>query len=182
MKRSFKFVSVASATTPQPVFGTTLTAACGPVGTPEKSLQSIEVADSSWFQQSDYALIDPANSTVAKRERLLVESVPDSTHIKVQGMQYAHASGVYVQLAVVCQSVLIQAKVANTAAITIGTDPAMVVSTGVKCIYFLAQSASGQPGSFLDTNSGGADQMKTDEYWFDGTHTGDEILPSFTAA
>ena len=180
MKRTFKFVSLVSAGTPQPLFGTTTTAACGPVGTPEKSLQSIAVADSSWFHQGDWAIINPENATVDKRERLLVESVPDGTHIKVQGMQYSHASGVYVQLAIACVSVFVQVKTANTSPLVLGTEYNMVIATGVKCFTFLYPNAAGQPVSVSDPMYGSVDGMKSDDYWFDGTTNGDSLLPSMT--
>ena len=181
MKRTFKYVALASAGTPQPLFGTTTTAAVGPRGTPGNSLQSIPVTDSSWFHDGDLIILNPENTTVAQRETLaVIGKPPDSTHIKVQGMQYSHASGVYVQLAISCLSVYVQIKTANTSPLVIGTEYNMVVSTGAKCLVVLYQNAAGQPVNFSDPIYGAVNGVKSDDYWFDGTTNGDSLLPSLT--
>jgi hypothetical protein len=181
VKRAFKIESLVAAGTPQPLFGTTTTAIVGQVGTDLKSLQSIPVTDSSWFHDGDRILLDAANATVAQREVLqVVGTPPDGTHIKVQGVQYTHASGVYVQLAVACISVFVQVKTGNTSPLVIGNNFAMVKTTGAFCLIFLYQNAAGQPVSWSDPEYGSVNGMKTDDYWFDGTTNGDSLLPSFT--
>lgn len=180
MKRAFKYVSLVAAGTPQPLFGSTTSAIVGQVGTETTSLQSIPVADSSWFNPGDYFILNPENSTLSMRETLQVISVPDSTHIKTQNVQFTHASGVYVQLAIPCLSVFVQIKTGNTSPIFIGNNYAMAKSTGVFCLVELYQNAAGQPVNWADPQYGSVNGMKSDDYWFDGTTNGDSLLPSLT--
>jgi hypothetical protein len=184
VKRTFKFVAVTAGGTPQPVFGTTTSAAIVP-NPANNPLQKIAVADSSWFHDKDWILLDPANATVAKREWLQVMTVVDSTHLNVIGpngapIQYSHNSGVYVQLAVPCLAFYVECKIGNAATIFIGTDSTMVKATGVFVLKQMAASGAGiNPSFFSDPDYGLANAMKSDDYWFDGT-TGDSILPSLT--
>lgn len=178
MKRQFPYAVLASGGTPQPVFGTTLTAAVGPKGTDGNSLQSIAVASSAWFSQGDWFVLDPLNSTAAKRERLRVESIPDSTHIKVSGIQYTHVNSTFVQLAEEVNTIYIQCKPGNSGIIYVGGQ-GMVASTG-PFYALLINTASGiQPIDFTDSIGSGQNVMSTADYWFDGT-TSDSILPSVT--
>ena len=166
-KRTFKFVSLVAGGTPQPVFGTTTSA----IVNPSQTQVSIPVVDSSWFKVGDYIKLDPAGTNP---EQLIVQNIPDSTHIKVPFVNFKHSSGVYVQLDIVCFSVFIAAKIGNAAAINIGTQYNMVFATGV---FTIVAINGGQ--NFEDNNYGFGNGFNSSDYWFDGT-TGDNILPSLS--
>lgn len=181
MKRQFGYASLTAGGTPQPVFGSTTTAAVGPVGSRANNLQSIPVASygistNFGFRQGDWVILDPLGT---HPERLLVLAVPDLTHIKVQGVEFTHNSGVFVQLADQVFSVYIQCKPGNSGAIYIGGQ-GMSVASNVYYAELISVSASGvQPIEFSDYIGDGSNTLDTADFWFDGT-TGDKILPSFS--
>jgi hypothetical protein len=190
MIRTFKFVALTANGTPQPVFGTTTTAAVGPTTAPpanppgavENTTQntqvSIPVTDSSLFLKGDVVNVDVG----ANEERTSVYSVPDGTHIIVAGLTIAHASGIYVRLSMPIGGVYIQSKDGNTNAIFIGTRYNMVKATGVYCVAKLQPVAGGvQPIEFNSAIQGFSGPFSAGEWWFDGTTNGDSILPSFSA-
>jgi len=169
MKRSFKTVVLTTGGTPQPVFGSTTSAA---VPASPSSPISIQVADSSWFRQGDYMLLDPKGSNP---ELILIDGVPDATHVKLHYTNFSHASGVFVQLSMACYSVYIQ-PVVDAAGIYIGTSPNMVKATGAFCIKILPTAL---PNDFTDVNYGLGNVENPSNYWFDGS-TSDSILPSLS--
>ena len=178
MKRQFAYQTLTAGGTPQPVFGTTLTAAVGPKGSRANNLQSIAVTSSAIFlnKGGDWIILDPLG---ANPERLNVLGVPDSTHIQVQGVEFTHNNGVFVQLADSVFSVYIQCQPGNTGDIYIGGQ-GMVKATGPFYALLILTSASAvQPIEFNDYVGDGMNVLDTADYWFDGT-TGDKILPSFS--
>src|SRR5208282_4730793 len=172
------YVSLIGAATQQPVFGTKLTAASvAPVGG-VPNLVKFAVTASGIFKKGDLVKLDPLNATVT--EQLYVYAVPDGTHITLQGVQFAHASGVWIQLAIPCTGVYVQMNPGNTSGILIGKQ-GVVYTTGAYGIAFLEPNGAGvQPTEFTDPINGLANVMKTDDYWWDGGHTGDSILASCT--
>lgn len=171
-KRTFQFVALTSAS-PQPVFGSTLSAAVAPSSNPV----SLPVANSVFWLKGDYILVDPLG---ANAETLQVSSVPDATHVVVPRLQFAHASGVFAVLSIACQGVSIQTKSANTGAIAVGSSGAMNASTGLYCIAFLPNVTSPTPPTSMSDQGGGRGNVfSTSNYWFAGT-SGDAVLPSIT--
>lgn len=169
MIRTFKYVSLTTNGTPQPVFGTTLTAAVSP-----GSQVSVPVTDSSLFLKGDIVNFDVG----ANEERAMVASVPDSTHIVVN-LTLAHANGTYVRLSGAVSAVYIQTADGNTSPIFIGNKSTMVKATGVGCIAKLVQVAAGNsPVDFSSTIGGFPGPLSYGEFWMDGTTNGDKILPS----
>jgi hypothetical protein len=178
-KRTFQQYSIAAGGTPQPLIGTTLSAAVAPGGTDpngDPAPQTIAVASSAMFRNGDWAVI----GTVAggDAERVWIQSVPDSTHIKTR-ISKSHANGVYVRLAMACQSVYIQTKQGNAGAIYVGTE-GMVKATPSGVITILYPfAAPTQPIDWSDPVEIGADGTTTADFWVDGT-TGDGYMPSLT--
>jgi len=187
MKRVYPngYWALISAGTAQPVFGTKLTATlAAPYPSRDGAypvLTTVTVTSTVWFKKGDWVLIDPlANQTTAFREQVMVYSITDATHIVLQGLQFGHANGVWLQLAIPCTGVYVQMNPANVGLIAIGLQ-GVVESNGHNAIAFLNPNGAGvQPTEFVDPINGLANVMKTDDYWFDGAHTGDSILPSCT--
>jgi hypothetical protein len=183
MIRTTKYIALTAGGNPQPVFGTTTTAAVGPTSTPgtgqnaaTNNTVSIPVTDSSIFLKGDQVNVDVG----ANEERTTVYSVPDGTHIVVASLANTHASGIYVRLSGSCGVVYIQTQDGNTGAIYIGNKYSMVKATGVSCIVKLQPVAVGvQPVEFNTTIGGFLGPLSLGEFWFDGT-TGDKILPSIS--
>lgn len=170
MIRTFKYISLTTNGVPQPVFGTTLSAAVSP-----GSQVSVPVTDSSMFLKGDQVNFDVG----ASEEMTTVFSVPDGTHIVVNALTKAHASGTYVRLSGSISAVYIQTKDGNTSPIFIGNKSTMVKATGVGCIAKLFQVAVGNPPiDFSSTIAGFPGPLSYGEFWFDGTTNGDSILPS----
>src|SRR5277367_3283863 len=122
-QRAFKYFSIAAGGTPQPLVGTTLTAAVVPpsnVKDPATALTLLPVVDSSMFLNGDWMMLDSTGAP--GEERVQVFSVPNGTSIQVKGMLQPHASGAFVRLAVLTNSLYIQTLDGNTGAIYIGTS------------------------------------------------------------
>jgi hypothetical protein len=184
MIRTFKYVALVASGTPQPIFGTTTSAACAPAAPPGSTQSAnintqveITVADSSFFSPQDPVMADVG----ANQERTTIVSVPDSTHIIVAGLTLKHASGIYVYLAVPMSSLYVQTLDGNTGYIMVGTSPSMVIATGVFCMSKLQPvTATTQPVELSSAIQGFSGPLNTSQLWFDGSHTGDKILPSFS--
>lgn len=181
MKRPTKSFTIASGGTPQPLVGTTLTAAAGPAGTDpngDPSNQIVAVADSSMFRAGDWIVI--GTSAAGDEERVLISTdIDDSTHIEIK-LAKNHLNGAFVRLSVLCQSVYVQTKAGNAGIIYIGTQ-GLVKATGVNVIaQLIAVAATGvQPIEFSDPIRVSPDASDIGEYWVDGT-TGDGYLPTLT--
>jgi hypothetical protein len=189
MVRAFKEFTIVAGGTPQPLIGTTTTAAFGPVGYPtgqigSGALATIPVADSSMFLNKDYLVIGKPSSTNPVEQRLLIMAIPSSTSIQVQvplgGIPATYGSGTYVRLSNVINSTYVQTIAGNAGSIYIGTRDNMVKASYTYVIALLAAVASGQPTEFRDGRSGAWDPDDIGNYWIDGT-TGDGYLPSYGA-
>lgn len=173
--RAFKYFTIATTGTAQPLIGTTLTAAVNPPG-PSASqlaisdqLTTLPVADSSMFLKGDWVELDSTGSAV--EERCLVFAVPDATHIQVKGMQFAHASGAFVRLAVLVNDIYVQPADGNTVAMFVGTSSALTTA-GAFAIKKLIFTASGtQPQEFyISRRAAGANPENIGQYWIVGTN------------
>lgn len=180
-QRTFKYFSIVAGGTPQPLVGTTLTAAVNaPTGAGSTLaladiLTVLTVADTSMFLNGDYAMLD---STGANEERVQVFQVLTGNTMSVKGMLKNHANGAYVRLAALANSTYVQGLDANAGALYIGTSSALVKATGVFVIAKLQTVAAGvQPIEFSSTRSGLANCDDLGQLWIDGT-TGDKYLPS----
>jgi hypothetical protein len=176
-QRSTRYYAIAAGGSPQPVFGTKLTAAAAA----SKNPVTLVVADSSPFFVNEFAVLEPLASFP---ERQRVTAIPDSTHITVAALLFAHASGVYVALGAQLSSLYIQAKDGNVGALYIGNNPNLKKDTGSPAgqsliVKLQVVGAGGQPFDFNSTTSGITDAGSASEWWIDGT-TGDLYLPSFT--
>ena len=170
--RCFKYFTIVAGGTPQPLVGTTLTAALSPPS--QGSSVVAAVADSSMFMNGDYVMLDVG----ASRERASVYNVVDSTHITLANFNLAHANSTYVQLSGATFSVYIQTTTTNAGAIYLGNASTMVKATGVNCLAQLLNVGAGiQPIDFSDNRSFGGSAIQIGDYWVDGT-TGDKYLPS----
>jgi hypothetical protein len=178
-QRTFKYFSIGTGGTPQPLVGTTLTAAVAPpinVPDPTVALTTLPVADSSMFLNGDWMMLDATG--LAAEERVLVFRVLSSTSIQVKGMLSSHASGAWVRLATLMNSLYVQSLDGNSGALYVGTSSAMVKATGVWTIAKMVAVASGtQPVELDSTRSGLANPDDLGQLWIDGT-TGDKYLPS----
>lgn len=179
-KRAFKLYTIAAGGTPQPLIGTKTSAATGPSGQDpngDPSVVKVPVSDSSMFQNGDWAIIgSTANSD---EERVLVQSVPDSTHIVVKGMALTHVTASYVRLSIFCQSVYVQTKQGNAGAIYVGLQGIVKATYAnvLATLYFFASPT--QPIDYTDPVRVGEDGADIGQYFCDGT-TGDGYVPSLT--
>lgn len=179
MIRTFKYVALTANGTPQPVFGTVSTSAITPASpgssTSQNTQVSIPVSDSSFFQKGDPVLVDSG----ANEELTSVFSVPDGTHIVVSNLKSAHATAIFVRLAVSASSVYIQTADGNTGPIFIGNKYNMAKATGTFCIKKLVQVAAAAQATDLNLPIAGFyGALNLGEFWFDGTTNADKILPS----
>lgn len=188
MVRAFKKFTIVAGGTPQPLIGTTTTAAVGPIPKPKEGivgpsgLYSIPVADSSMFRQGDWSIIGKPSSG---EERLYVQSIPDSTHVQVKvpdfGLTGIYLSGAYFRLSNLINSTYIQTTQGNTGAVYVGTRDNMVKATQAFVIALLYEViAPSQPIEYRDGRSGLQNADDIGQYWVDGT-TADGYLPSYGA-
>lgn len=172
--RTFKKFTIAAGGTPQPLVGTTLSAAI--LANPGQ--QSIPVADSSIFLQGDTIILDVNSGAPNIEEMTRVDSVVDGTHIKVTGLQFNHAINAFVRSALKINSVYVQLTPGNLGLFFIGTQ-GLVKGTFAKVIATVLNTAAGvQPLDFSDARTFGPNTSQAGDFWVDGT-TGDGYLPSF---
>ncbi len=175
MVRTFKYFTVVAGGTPQPLVGTTTNAAVA-ANTDLDTPFTIVVLDSSMFLKGDWVVIGKPSSG---SDRLWVQSVTDSTHIKVKGQCAAYPTATYIRLSNLLQSTFVQTKDGNAGTIFIGTQDNMVTATGVFVCAELTKVAAGiQPIEFHDGRFGPVNADDMGQFWVDGT-TGDSYLPSF---
>jgi hypothetical protein len=188
MVRSFKQFTITAGGTPQPLIGTKITNAVGPVAAPNpgvvgpSGLLSILVGDSSMFRQGDWARLGKPSSG---EERLFVQSIPDSTHVQVKvpdfGITGTYGAGAYLRLSNLINSTYIQTTQGNGGAIYVGTQDNLVKATQAFVISLLYPvTAPTQPTEYRDGRSGLQNADDIGQYWVDGT-TGDGYLPSYGA-
>ena len=180
---AFKKYTITAGGTPQPLVGTTLSAAT--VANPGVAVK-IAVADASVFDvhmlgtataynPGCYATVDVGSV----EEMVRVLQINDSTHITVDGLKNAHASGVYIRLNMPINSTYIQTINANAAGIYIGRSPNMVKASFLFCVSILQAVGAGlQPVDFSDGRFNSFNPGNAADWWVDGT-TGDGYLPSF---
>lgn len=172
--RAFKYFSIAAGGTPQPLVGTTLGAAVQ-IPSSSDTLVSLAVADSSMFLAGDLAIL---GSPGTSEERVQVTAVPDATHVTVRGVQKAHASGSFLRLSLLMNSLFIQTKDGNAGPIFVGMSNSLDKVTGAFVIAKLFNVAlGGQPTEFGTTPTGVANSEDLGQIWVDGT-TNDSYLPS----
>lgn len=184
--RAFKKFTIVAGGTPQPLIGTTLTAAQPAVGAPRDvqgptGLYTYPVADSSMFANKDWIVIGKPSTG---ETRLLVMAVPNATSVTVQVPRTGiptYANGTYVRLSALNNSCYVQTTQGNAGAIYVGTKDTLVIATQAFVIALLYPvTAPAQPVEFRDGRSGLANADDIGQYWVDGT-TGDGYLPSFGA-
>jgi hypothetical protein len=176
MLRAFKYFSIAAAGTPQPLIGTTTTAAV-PATTDDRNTFVIPVADGSMFRGGDWAIIGQPSTG---EDRLWVQSVSGNnvTVLAKNSLKNSYLSGAYLRLSAQINSTYVQTKDGNTGYLYIGTEDTMVKATFVFCVVKLAATAAnGQPSEFHDGRSGLANADDCGQFWVDGT-TGDEYAPT----
>jgi hypothetical protein len=179
--RAFKYVTIGTTNTAQPLIGTTLTAAVNPPGPTASQiavsdqLTTLPVADSSFFLNGDWVMLDVG----ANEERVIIQTVPDGTHIQVKGMAKAHANGTFVRLAVLTNDLYIQPKDGNTASLYVGTSSALT-NAGAFAIKQLTKVTAGtQPNDFyINRGTGLGNPEDLGQYWIVGTNP-DQYLASF---
>jgi len=181
VKRTFKKFTVTTGGTPQPLVGTTTSAATGPGGTDpngDSAVVTVPVADSSMFLNGDWVVI--GSSANSDQERVFVQKVKDSTHINVKGMTLTHVNGSYVRLSVLCQAVYVQTTAGNTGVIYLGTQGIVKATYANVFAELIPVAATGvQPLDYTDPYRVSQDGGDVGEYFVDGV-TGDGYLPSLT--
>jgi hypothetical protein len=189
---AFKYFTIQSGGTPQPVIGTYLTAsitqpvinAANPPGNDYQNPVTMTVADSSMFVGFNWLNVIDVSTYATERAEII--TVPSSTTVTVQGLKNIHTGGSYgtgawVSLGVPAQSLYIQGLDGNSGSLYIGTSPQMSKSTGLYVIAKMVIVTSGlQPYDFCTSRQGLADTEVISQYWIDGT-TGDSYLPSIGA-
>lgn len=182
MIRAFAGIQAIGAAS-QPVFGTTTTAAVKfavdrytGTNTPGTTTPAILIAvtSSTGFQVDDRVQVGPkANFTAANRGNLdhgTVASIPDSTHITVQGLLQNHASGDYVVLDEPASFVLVL-PVSTAHPLYLGTDETVAANDpSVFDVIAMNSSTTAEPTYWHTSppNSLG-DSYQTSQYWIAGT-------------
>lgn len=174
--RTFQYYSIAATGTPQPLVGTTLTAALAANSNPDVPFLAT-VASSAMFRQNDYFMV--TNNSTGVQERIKVRSVPSGTTVQLQGvLNNSYPSGSSVSLGILVNSTYVQAKDGNAGTLYIGNAWNMT-SAGASLIAQLKAVASGtQPNEFRDGRSAGINGDDSSDFWIVG-NSGDSYLPSF---
>jgi hypothetical protein len=179
MQRTFRYIAIVSTGVAQPLIYTPLTAAVtGPL---EKysggsQLVSIPVTSSAIFVAKDYVTLMSLTGT--NKERLMIESIPDSTHILVRGMTIARLATDLAVLSSTNVITTVQALDGNAAALGIANGPSGSLTTGAGLVFKMVQTASGtQPQYFSSALLGLGNAEFMDDFWMVGT-AGDKYLPS----
>lgn len=181
----------------QPVFGTTASASFTPPPDPflnnngpgsNQTQVKIAVASSIGFMAGDQVAIgaasafEPPSVTIAQTADIgTIKSIPDSTHLIVQGLTKSHASGEYVVLDEIVFNVKINAfdGTANDP-IYIGNAP--TVAAGDASVFDIIYAPGGtvtEPLYYLNDQSvGGSQSLTTTSYWIIGT-SGDKFVARF---
>lgn len=173
MKRTAKYLVVATPGTPQPMIGTNLAAAI-PAG------QNVvaQVTDSTMFVGQDYVVLQ--TTLGLNKERCRIIAIPDGTHITLQQVNQAHALNEWVSLAGGCAEIGIQTKDGNVGNIYIGNSPTFNKGTGVGMLFELSHVAAGnQPPDYFETSNGPMDAEDMSNYWIDADNNTDKYLPMF---
>jgi hypothetical protein len=178
--RAFKYFSIGTTGTAQPLIGTTLSAAVAvPTNVPDLNvaLTTLPVVDNSMFHAGDWVMLDSTGA--AAEERVLVFSVFGTTSISVKGMLNAHASGAFVRLAVLANDIYVQPADGNAAALYVGNSSSLT-TLGAFAIKKLIQTTGGtQPQEFyISRRSSGINPEDIGQYWIAGT-AADKYLASF---
>ena len=176
--------TIAASTTPQPLIGTTTTAAIAAAFTPQQ-LQTVAVTDSSIFDPGDTAWVD----VNAKAEFITIQAVGNNTITAV--FLKNHNSGVYVTLALKFTNFFVQAKEGNSGALSLFYAPnqfkalttygrsslAPTASTMTCGLMVLETTGSGtQPIFGQAANNYGGNPDNSCFLWIAGT-ADDEYLP-----
>lgn len=165
--RAFKPLTVTTAA--QPLIGTTLTTAITGNGL---TAQTVTVADSSIFNNSDTVLMYPAAGGTPTELAVQIQVV-DSTHVKGIFTK-AHAAGEWLVLSWPCSNIQIQGigTAPITASVFIGTTKKVPTTAGVNAFYDLSLSLyyTGPPGQVNSDN--------TANYWIISASGTQTYLPS----
>ena len=179
MQRTFGYISIVTTGTAQPLIYTTLSAAVnGPSNRNAggSGLTSIAVTSSAIFVQKDYVTLMSLTGT--NKERLMIESIPDATHIVVRGMTLARLATDLAVLSSTCVITTVQALDGNAAVLGIGNGPNASLTTGVGLVFKMVQTTAGtQPQYFSSALMGWANSESMDDLWIVGT-AADKYLPS----
>jgi hypothetical protein len=189
MQRTFGgYQSLGVTGTPQPVFGTTLTAAVTAKldfqGNPTIQGQQINVANALAFNKGDEIKIVETNGTKFETCHIIGVTIgvsPAGT-LTLDSLQNNHGSGAFVILAQPCAGVCIQGVDGAAGAIGVGNGSTLTyvgsVPGGANLIWKMMPQPSGQqPPYFSSTMVYGANPTNTVEYWIVGT-ANDQYLPS----
>lgn len=173
MKRTFPQQTVAATNTIQPLVSTTLAATYA--ASPSGGNQSMQVASSSGFNVSDCVALS-AGTTRLEFARVI--SVPDSTHLNVQGLAginlsggtaNAHNSGDFVVPFYRVKAVYVQRVANDTSVLYVGTsnlNPGAATPIGILG-SIIGVAAATQPN---DLNDGSIFELANlYDYWVYGT-------------
>jgi hypothetical protein len=177
VRRTFKAFTVATAGTPQPLIGTTISAAIAAGA----HMIKVQVADSSMFVGEDWALLRTiAGVSPDVEERVFIAKVDDSTHVTFKDVATAFPSGSWLRLAGNYSSIFVQSIDGNTGNLYIGTSRDLVKASYTKVAAEISHVAAGsQPPSFSDQTSTTSDAEDMSQWWIDADNNTDKYLPSF---
>lgn len=185
--RGYGFQSI-TATTPIPVFGTTLTALIRvtPGNSGSSALFSpgsnpsyvvAPVANPYFFRVGDKVNVGASTAfgltatTLCDTGKVVLVDYAGSK-ITIQGLaQATHASGEYVVLSVDCSGFNITAG-NNSAILNLGEDPTVSATSNTLIAQLFATASYSFGPSTVESVFG------TSHIWIEGTHTGDTYLPS----
>ena len=181
MNRTFKYFTLAVTGTPQPAFGTTLSAAFVPttdgLGNPTLGqVVAVTDADLPWERNDQVIVVEADGSLLEGASIIDIDTVGGT--LTLSSLRFAHAAGARVILNNNCTAVYVQGVDGAAGDIGIGTSRALNATTGRKMIALLKKvPATTQPPDFSSANVMGLNPASTSEYWIVGTNP-DKYLPS----
>lgn len=173
------YQAIAASNTAQPLIGTTLSAAVAASSGGDVAVRSYAVASSANFLKGDWIVI--GSIAVGDEERLLIQSIPDATHIQVQkrdGDFIAHLINAFVRLSINVANYRVETKDGNAGVIFVGTQG--VTTAGVNAEAKLQPVPGGQQPtaySYGFASDAGPNPTDIGEVWVVGT-AGDSYLAS----
>jgi hypothetical protein len=170
------------ATSPQPSFGSVLTAAATPVYDQfagnvtgaNPSQTTLAVTSTVGFRNGDPILVCTSYPVIGTPNVGWIVNILSSTSMTVKGLTAAVASGAFVVLNTECETVLIQAGASITGPIYVGA--ASTVSSTDSSVFAILTSG----GMLNEETSGISHPWKTCEYWLADSTSGDSFIASYS--
>ena len=168
MIRSWGLVTLGAAAVPW--FGDSLAAAFVPAGG-SNNTSTVQLASTTRYRQGDRIILGIGQ---AGANIVLVDNIPDATHLKVRSeggaALSAWANATLISLAIRCFKVRIQALDGNTGTIWLGTDNTVTNAGGGTAFYQLQKVAAAATPNYYEYGfQNAADALGTQDGWLVGT-------------